>query len=150
MKIRSRLKHVAAGTVKSIVGRNNDVNGYWAPGLLFRDAIAASTLTVELNLLLESARPASACADIVVARYAIYVRKALQKHGFAWSDMAVAMVTFQFMPASSTVHTADGRQDDHVVCTIALQTVVGAGEHAAACVFCQPWRPGAFTKSGRA
>ena len=95
MKARSRLKHAAAGLLGSLLSRNNDVNGYWGPSLLYRDANASHDL-MELDLLTGQSQPDSEAAKLVAARYTTFLCDALKKLEFEWNGLTCATAKFQF------------------------------------------------------
>lgn len=74
----SRLKHAAAGLLDSLISRSNDVDGYSAPGLLYRDA-GAPLHTMQVDLFTQAAQSVSNAVTRMVAYYAAILRAALQK-----------------------------------------------------------------------
>ena len=48
MATRKRLMHVAAGMADSFIGRNNDLHGYRAPGLMYREATIVGSLPTDI------------------------------------------------------------------------------------------------------
>lgn len=147
MKARSRLKHAAAGLLGLLISRNNDVNGYWGPGLLYRD-VSTSPHIIELDLLSASSQPASESASTMAANSAAFLRAALEKKELSWEELTRATVTFQFnadIPKTWFRYPCAG---DPFVCTVALDTVHPHAAVVKAIERCQPYRHFAFAQRG--
>lgn len=121
MKIRSRLQHAAAGLLSSLISRNNDVDGFWAPGLLYRDAALAPHI-VQVDLLTGASQPASAPARLTAACYATCLRTAVEKLGLSWTDLTCATISFQFNIEVSDPWFHSQCGGDPFVCTVDLAT----------------------------
>jgi len=122
-----------------LISRNNDVNGYWGPGLLYGD-VSASPHIIELDLLSGSSQPASESASVMVANSAAFLCAALEKKEFTWKELTRATVTFQFkatVPDPQFLYPCPG---DPFIGTVTLHTVQ---QHAAAVIArgrCRPFR----------
>ncbi|WP_426197030.1 hypothetical protein [Massilia sp. DWR3-1-1] len=150
MRIRSRLRHAAAGMLASLLGRNNDIEGYWAPGLLYRE-LGAPPHTVEIDLLAQAARPPCHCGALLAQRYSLFLRAALAKHQFDWTLLAEATIVFQFKVDSRTADVPGSwRGGDPFICSVSLRSLEGHLAAASARSACWPWQAGAFSHSGRA
>jgi len=57
MPRRKELLGIAAGVAQSFISRNNDVDGYWAMGILYTAVVRQKTNTFELNLLSGESTP---------------------------------------------------------------------------------------------
>lgn len=57
MRRRTELKCIGSGVLGSFVSRNNDLDGYWALGLMFLYASRCGTLSFRLNLLTGEVQP---------------------------------------------------------------------------------------------
>lgn len=54
---RKQLKNLAYGIAGRFTSRNNDLNGYWALGILYSAAADAGTSTISLDILSQTAKP---------------------------------------------------------------------------------------------
>ncbi len=149
MKLRSRLKHVAAGLLGSFISRYNDVGGHWALGLLYSD-VKEPPHYIEFDLLSDSPHPAGACASTVAARYAIFLRAALERQHLEWDALTMAVVTLQFNAkvADPTFHYPC--LGDPVVATVRLESALGHVATVSSIARCYPYRPMLFRRSTRA
>ena len=95
MKIRARLKHVAAGIADSFISRNNDLFGFWAPGLMYQEVAGAPRLIV-LDLLTEHADPVMPNCESVARNYAAFMRLALTRNGLRSDALSQASINVQF------------------------------------------------------
>lgn len=148
MKLRSRLKHVAAGLLGSLISRNNDVNGYWTPGLLYRD-VSAPPHAVEMDLLSRISRPASDCTELMVARYVTFLRAAMEKQKFGWEELTRTTITFRFNVEVPDPHFRYPCAGDPFICTVTLESGQGKAVTMTARARCKPYRPDVFTQSAR-
>lgn len=143
MKARSRLKHAAAGLLGSLISRNNDVSGYWAPGLLYHDA-SAPPHVMEIDILTNSSKPSSEAAKIVAGRYSLFLRSALAKQGFVWNDVTQATINFQFnanVPDPNFYYPCGGAP---FICSVTLATNRGHCVSASKIARCYARRSGLF------
>ena len=147
MKPRSRLKHAAAGILGSLISRNNDVNGYWAPGVLYRDASAPPHM-MELDMLTVSSQPASDGGKLVAACYAAFLRDALEKQAFGWHELTQATIKFQFNAEVSDPYFNYPGAGDPFICTVTLHTSQGLIATVSARARCCRYRFGLFSRSG--
>jgi hypothetical protein len=147
MKFRSRLKHAAAGLSSSFISRNNDLNGHWALGLLYKDA---PPHTLALDLLSSSSQPSSDHASQLAERYGIFLRTALGKLDVEWSKVLRASVTLQFNAQVSDPHFHFPCKGDPVTCTVTLHSVDGLEVTASALARCLPFQSNVFSQSSRA
>lgn len=149
MTSHSRLKHTAAGLLGSLMSRNNDVDGHWAPGLLYRDAYGPPH-TLEVDLLTHAGRPTSDAASRMAANYAAILRVALQRQGVKWEALTGAIISFQFNARVLVTAMLSPCAGDPFICTVTLKADHGRVATASATGRCFPYRPGAFTRSTRA
>jgi hypothetical protein len=149
MKLRSRLKHVAAGLLGSFISRYNQVGGHWALGLLYSD-VNEPPHYIEFDLLSSATQPAGACASVVAERYAIFLRAALEKQHFEWDALTRAVVTLQFnaeVPDPTFHYPCLG---DPVVATVRLESAQGHVATISTVARCYPHRSSRFIRRMRA
>lgn len=144
-----KLNHIAAGVLASFVSRNNDVGGYWALGVLSREA-ATTGNAVALDLLApDTAAPSPSPAAASAARhYAQFLHGALQRQGLAPDALAQARiaVTFNTTAPAHVHYTSVG---DIFACSITLAGTDGSVAERTAYGRCQPCTEGRFTRSTR-
>lgn len=145
-----RLRNVAAGLLSSFVSRNNDVEGYWAPGLLYTAASAAGSSAILLDLLGAEAMPSAPAAVTAARNDREFLRRALRREGIAIDQVVQAQVELRFdTPARpmSGHYCSGGEPFD---CTVLLRLAGGAvakrDEHGR----CRRHDPSSFARSARA
>jgi len=140
MRTLGKVRHVAGGMLASLISRNNDLGGYWALGQLYVEA-DPGTKTVVLGLLDGSARTGTPACAAIAARYAQFLRRALEAHGMAVTELAHADVTVNFDVAPDVRLWSDpyGRSPgDPTLCTVTLALRDGRTAVARQYVHC--WR----------
>ncbi len=145
MRARSRLKHAAAGLLGSLISRNNDINGYWGPGLLYRD-VSHSPHTIDIDLLAGTSEPASDSANIMAGSYVRFLSEALQRQEFEWRELTQASITFQFKAVISGKYVTFACAGDPFICTVTLVTIQGHCATLSGRGRCFPFRQGGFTQ----
>jgi hypothetical protein len=143
-----KLNHVAAGLLASFVSRNNDVDGYWAPGVLYREAAVQGHATV-LDLLTPAALAPSPSVRSVVQHYAPFLRHALDKQGLAQDGLVKAQISILFDVAEASQRAIYGK-GDIFACSVMLADRHGNIAQRTVHGRCRPHTPGAFTRSARA
>lgn len=121
MRVHSRLKHAAAGLLGSLIHRNNDVAGCWAPGLLYRD-IGPAPAAIHVDLLTGTSQPDNHPARMMAARYTLSVRTALAKLSVPWDQVTRATITFQFKVEVPDPWFYFPCVGDPFLCTVVLAT----------------------------
>ncbi|MDB5337797.1 MAG: hypothetical protein JWN70_3416 [Planctomycetaceae bacterium] len=76
---RQQLKNLAYGIACRFASRNNDIDGYWALGLLYSAADAAATHTVRFDLVSETAAPSFKYSTKVLTQFGQYLQDRLAK-----------------------------------------------------------------------
>ncbi|MFC0253969.1 hypothetical protein [Massilia consociata] len=99
---RRKLNHTAAGLLDKFVGRYNDHEGYWALGVLYKEA-RISANRVEIDMLDASVQPASPICTDLARTWASCLRQAIDRHGIPTHDLAAASISIEFgLPAVPT------------------------------------------------
>ena len=96
MPRRKRLKGIAHGLCGGFSSRNNDVDGYWALGLLFKVAMDSDTNSLRLNLITGESVPKSNISKIIAGRYFSFVLNQMNRQGLARDRLAHAEVVMTF------------------------------------------------------
>ena len=142
-----KLNHIAAGVLASFVGRNNDVGGYWALGVLYREA-ASNGNTVALDLLAPDTAAPSPAAASAARHYAQFLHGALQRQGLAADTLAQARIAVAFN-TTAPAHVHYTSVGDIFACSITLAGTHGSIAERTVYGRCQPCTEGRFTRSTR-
>lgn len=131
------LEHVARTLATMFVSRNNDVDGYWAIGRLYRIAIADGRTPLELNLL-ASADDVHQVGDLRIVRqhYANVLLMQLRHAGVGAVPFKVAVIRVHFALSRQQPARFDASYGtyygDPVECIVELETEVGHACRASA------------------
>lgn len=117
MGTRERLKHVAAGAADSFISRNNDLSGYWAPGLMYRD-VETPPHRVKLDLLSGCAEPATPSCSRMARKYARFAQVAAAKILSPHEALTSAVMHLQFNATIPAGQHASGSGDPCAVTVI--------------------------------
>lgn len=148
MAIRKRMNHVAAGLLHSFSSRCNDLEGFWALGMLY-DEVQSEPYRVELDLLARTATPAGPNALAIAGRYAEFLRRALLKKKLRVEDLTAAAVTLQFKADVPGRRFQPDSIGDPFACTVTLR---GAADEASYTAYgkCMPNNARVFCRSAYA
>ena len=147
MKLESSLKHAAGALLSKFLSRNNDLDGFWAPGMLYRE-VPSAPHCIAFDLKTSSAQPLSEVTAVASRTYSAWLRRALKHAELTWEDVERAVLMIEFnapinLPAGH--YYPDG---DPFVCTIELLAASGHTASASSSARCQPWSPGRFSRRG--
>lgn len=79
MPRRKQLKGLACGIASRFASRNNDIDGYWALGLLYSAAVAVGTNSLRLDLVNETAEPSFKYSARLLSQLNHYLQDRLAK-----------------------------------------------------------------------
>lgn len=96
MPKRKELKDVAAGIAASFVSRNNDINGYWGMGILYKNADEVKTNNVQLDLCSLKSKPRAINASSAIRQYHDFLVKQLQSRGYEKENVKKAIIELEF------------------------------------------------------
>jgi len=80
---RKQLKNLAYGIAGRFSSRNNDVDGFWALGLLYATAAAAGTKTICLDVMTQKANPSFKHSGRLLSEYKRYMDEQLEMLGLS-------------------------------------------------------------------
>lgn len=146
MAIRNRMNHVAAGLLSSFYSRCNELDGFWALGMLYQE-VQDAPYRVTLDLLARTATPAGHHADLIARRYADFLAHALSKKKLRLDDLTAASVTVQFKADVPRHAFQPGWFGDAFTCTVTLSRATDRAMYAA-CGKCMPNDPRLFVQGG--
>lgn len=137
-----RLRNVTAGLLSSFISRNNGVEGWWALGMLYNEAVVGS---VCLNLLAREATPSGHSGSTVAANYGEVLRRALAREGIDIAGLTAAVVEIKFDTAARPqYYNTTGEPFD---CTVTLRTRDGQVVTRQAHDRCRRHAPDLFSRS---
>jgi hypothetical protein len=145
--IRNRMNHVAAGLLDSFYSRCNELDGFWALGMLYQE-VQAAPYKVTLDLLARTATPAGHSAMLMTERYAEFLKRALVKKNLALEDLAEASVTVQFKVDVPRYYFQPHWIGDAFTCTVVLRRSADQATYMAYGK-CMPNDPRLFRQGGR-
>ena len=134
----SRRKHlvgVAEGTVTSFVSRNNELDGYWAIGMLCR-SVGVGELELEILPASESSR----LGDIA-GRARDRLRRHLVALGLPTSTVSGARIRLSFERGLPRPPRISDAADVHYRCCAILVDALGREHRAEAAGWCWPHDP---------
>ena len=95
MIARRKFNHITAGLLSKFLTRYNDIDGYWALGVLYTEARAFNR-RVEIDMLHGRAQPDCPACMSVARTWALYLREALARHGIAPDAVTAATISLEF------------------------------------------------------
>lgn len=94
--LRRKLRGIAAGLLSSFVSRNNDVDGYWALGKLYRLVETAGIQKVQIDLLARRMEPASSDYAMMLSAYHAKLQQQLIVNGLSLAHLQHALIELDF------------------------------------------------------
>lgn len=143
-----KLNHAAAGLLTSFVSRNNDFDGYWALGMLCREAARHGDIAA-LDLLAPDAQASSPAARAVARQYAAFLRRAIERLGLAPAEVTRARIDIRFNVTGSDSPATVHGIGDVFACRATLACQSGRIVQRTVYGRCLPYTPGAFSRSTR-
>ena len=96
MPTRKDLKGISAGIAFSFSSRNNDIDGYWAMGILYKVASEAGTNKFKLNLMSGESDPIFKYSWRVASPYQVYLTDQIEKKGLEEYQVTEAIIDLEF------------------------------------------------------
>jgi hypothetical protein len=122
MTSRRLLTSVAEGLARSFASRNNDVEGWWALGLLLA-AVPPADPDYRVDLLSGQATPALEGSELseLGDAWARYLRWSIQRHGLTIDAVRDATLTVRFDRSSEVKSPFPGGPDRSFVCIVTIE-----------------------------
>jgi len=120
MPRRRQLKGVAAGIASSFISRNNDLDGYWSLGILYKFTSEIGESVFTLNLLTGESSPEFKSSKRVVRPYYEYLLKQIENNGFEIFQISSAIVEIEFNTARSKMQLCRYTWGDPFVCRVSI------------------------------
>lgn len=150
MPRRRELTGIADAVAGSFASRNNDVNGYWALGLLYQRAKEGGSLQVTVRLLPQDENEVGEPMASVRTGYRAFLRRHLRKRRIPEPWVASASVEIQFESATAMpefLGTYAGCRPFR--CQVLLLDDLNREHMAASTGWCWPHDPARETQSAR-
>jgi len=120
MPRRRQLKGVAAGIASSFISRNNDLDGYWSLGILYKSISETGVFVITLNLLTGESSPEFKSSKRVVRPYYEYLLKQIENNGFEIFQISSAIVEIEFNTTQSKMLLCRYTWGDPFVCRVSI------------------------------
>jgi hypothetical protein len=139
MVSRRVLASIADGVAAVFLSRNNDVDGWWAPGLLI-DAAAPADPAYSVDLLTGATVPATitSALDQLGPALARYFAWSLDRSGLPAARVASASLKVRFLYEESVPSWRFGRTDRPFACTVTITDDHGRAYQRQAFSHCTP------------
>ena len=137
------LNGVAAGLADSFIGRNNDIGGYWAMGLLYRSALRSGDGRVILDLLSTETNLGDRVCRTAASTYSAHLQRLLEAFEVPSDLVSSATISAEF-GRESPEHGWTPRRTagDPFLCTVTLSDSRNREHVARRAGWCRPhdWR----------
>lgn len=122
MSSRRHLKSVADGVVRAFAGRNNDVDGWWAPGLILA-AVPPGDPDYSVDLLTGAGTPTleGTLLEDLGQAWARYLAWSFARHGLSESVVRSARLILRFEHADDVPSWVLGHRDQPFWCTVTIE-----------------------------
>lgn len=149
MASRKKWTDLAAAILGSFVSRNNDVNGYWALGLLRAQADIAASPGIRLDLLRGSVFPPSEVGLQVAQKYEQFLLRQVAVRRIARERIADATIglTFGCDERGMTIYTSYG---EPFRCVVSIEDDRGQKHNSSIVARCSAHDPRRESRSTRA
>lgn len=98
MPARKRLNGAAAGILGAFVSRNNDIDGYWAVGVVYSEIDDLDLSEVTFRLLEGEVVPDLKCGSVLSGKYREAAIRVLKAHGVNPDEIVRADIVIRFGP----------------------------------------------------
>lgn len=149
MSRRKEIKGIVHGFLSSFVSRNNDINGYWGLGKLYRYAIENDTDTIEMNLSSIDCIPRNSIPKAIITRYSQSLLNMIEKQGLPESWLQNAQVRIQFALPDDADSSVRVHLGDPYHCLVVLGDDLGKERSASRIGRCRIHNPERECQSSR-
>jgi Cysteine-rich CPCC len=144
---RSRIKDVSYALLDQFDSRNNDLDGYWAVGQLYKYALKEGVLAVSLDILGGKTTPANQACEQVAQIYRTVLKRHLRNRDISleWLQSVIISISFKNATGAKKFRSSYG---DPYVCEVVIKCVSGCVRSSARTGYCWPHDPKRETKRG--
>ena len=119
-----RLRNIAAGLAGTFVSRNNDIDGYWGMGVIYKEMVESGQGAITFNLLEGSVVPKLECGSVLLRKYRATLESMLHKQGLRLTDISTVAINVDFESCNNTeLHIKS--LGDFFVCYVSITDVFG-------------------------
>lgn len=148
MSGRNKLRGVARAVLGSFVSRNNDIDGYWALGLLRSFADSAGVTELRFDLMPGAAEPSDALPLLICRRYrGVLSDQRIRRRVAAQLTGAEIRLVFNSAATGMDRFVSYG---DPFGCVVSLVDAHGQAHESGIVARCAPHDPGEERRSTRA
>jgi len=121
LSLRNRFDSVARSTADAFASRNNDVDGWWAPGLLL-DALSPGDSDYRIDLLTGNATPTPTDSRLISLgpAWAAYFSWSIERHGLAKGITQAAELVLTFDRITLVPGWIPGARDSPFTCRVTV------------------------------
>lgn len=151
MAKKNLLKGIALDLLGSFVGRNNDVNGYWAIGKLRTLSDLSGRQDITIDLVSKTINPDDSVLRQIPDRYSEWFRTQLEKRSLTIDCIDSAVIQLRFVLPHIDRRTVP--QTTHGTpynCRVSIGHVSGATFNVEKYGWCDPHDPNRESRSNRA
>ena len=151
MPRRSQLLGIASGVLGSFVGRNNDIGGYWALGVLYHQAQQQGSMQLELSLLPTDASLNGTLLGALAQRFGgMFVSLMTKQHlPLSWLRSATLGVQFE-SPNAKPRHPQSHSAERPFVCCLSFTNDLARTHELSVAGWCWPHSEQRELQSARA
>ena len=142
-----QLKGVLNSLLGIFMSRNNDIGGYWGPGVLYRETLS-SEKRVKLDLLVGAATPGTALAKSASAQLAERLDQLLRKEKSSISQLSRAEIEVEFEKSGVGPVPAWAWRGEPFLCTVTLADGRGHLYSSSEIGRCEPHDPAREQRRG--
>lgn len=113
MAKRNKLKGIAAGLLGTFISRNNDLNGYWALGVLYQEANENNSNELTIDLFAQTSSPPINCINEVCNRYQAFIYDQMARQGLETERLKQAHIEIEF-------NASQASYDDGELCQVRI------------------------------
>jgi hypothetical protein len=147
---RRELKNIAGGIISSFKSRNNDVDGYWEIGKLYKFAIEQNIDTVELDLINITITPPTDEFQPLLKLWRSKLESNLNSRNIPITWLASAKIIAMFnQEYIKKYHNWGSAPGDHCTCTFEIIMDNGRKSSVTSGTNCRPHDPRKETRSTR-
>ena len=148
MPHRGELKCLADGLIDSFMSRNNDIEGYWALGLLYTRALELQRKAFTLTLLGGESTAGDSLCEALRGKYGAFLSERMSRRGIPhhWIESANLTIHFEHQPATACGPVSPGRP---FLVELLLTTTFAKSLALERVGYCWPHNPSHETRSTR-
>lgn len=145
-----RLNGTAAGVLGTFVSRNNDIDGYWALGVIYSEIDDLGLSEVTFRLLDSDVVPDLKCGSLLSGKYREALVRILIAHAINPDEIIRADITVRFGPhVHSNFPPNPTARDQPYSCQVVISDCAGTERTRAVEGWCHKHHFSRSTRSGR-